>query len=87
MLNLPFELKMIVSNLRCLWSTDQHRVVLNVSFKIFTKVGTNRLNKIAQTGVSPTQTAFMPGRNIIEGVVILHETIHELHTKKRTGSF
>jgi hypothetical protein len=54
---------------------------LNVSFKIFTKVGTNRLNKVVRTVVSPTQTAFMPGRNIMEGVVILHETIHELHTK------
>jgi hypothetical protein len=56
--------------------------VLNVSFKIFTKVGTNRLNKVAKTVVSQTQTAFIPGRNIMEGVVILHETIHELHTKK-----
>jgi len=56
--------------------------VLNVCFKIFTKVCTNRLNRIAQTVVSPSQTAFMPGRNIMEGVVILHETIHELHTKK-----
>jgi hypothetical protein len=27
----------------------------------------------------------MPGRNILEGVVILHETIHELHTKKLDG--
>jgi hypothetical protein len=35
--------------------------------------------------VSPTQTAFMPGRNIMEGVVIPHETIHELHTKKSNG--
>ena len=38
---------------------------------------------VAKTVVRPTQTAFMPGRNIMEGVVILHETIHELHTKKR----
>ena len=59
--------------------------VLNVNFKIFTKVGTNRLNKVAQTVVSPTQTAFTPDMNIMEGVVILHETIHELHTKKRDG--
>ena len=59
--------------------------VLNVSFKFSTKVGTNRLNKVAQTVVSPMQTAFMLGRNIIEGVVILHETIHELHTKKSDG--
>jgi hypothetical protein len=57
--------------------------VLNVSFKIFTKIGTNRLNKVATTVVSPTQSAFMPGRNIMEGVVILHETIHELHTKNQ----
>ena len=56
--------------------------VLNVSFKIFTKVGTNRLNKVARTVVSPSQIAFMPGRNIMERMVILHETIHELHTKK-----
>ena len=56
--------------------------VLNVSFKIFTKVVMNRLNKVAQTVVSPMQIAFLPGRNIMEGVVILHETIHELHTKK-----
>jgi hypothetical protein len=59
--------------------------VLNVSFKTFTKVGTNRLNKVARMVVSPTQTAFMPGRNIMKGVVILHETIHELHTKKSNG--
>jgi hypothetical protein len=59
--------------------------VINVSFKIFTKVGINRLNKVAKTVVSQNQTAFMPGRNIMEGVVILHETIHELHTKKSNG--
>jgi mannosylglycoprotein endo-beta-mannosidase len=61
--------------------------VLNVSFKIFTKVGTNRLNKVARTVVSPTRTSFMPGRNIMEGVVILHETIHVLHTKNLMESF
>jgi hypothetical protein len=59
--------------------------VLNINFKIFTKVGTNRLSRVAQKVVSPTQTAFLPGRNIMEGVVILHETIHELHTRKRDG--
>jgi hypothetical protein len=35
--------------------------------------------------ISPSQTAFIPGRNIIEGVVMLHETIHELHRKKMNG--
>jgi hypothetical protein len=35
--------------------------------------------------ISPSQTTFIPGRNIIEGVVMLHETIHELHRKKMNG--
>ena len=66
---------------------QQYRLIclLNVSFKIFTKAGTNRLNRVAQQVVNPCQSAFMPGRNIMEGVVILHETIHELHTKKLDG--
>jgi hypothetical protein len=55
--------------------------LLNVSFKIFTKVAVNRLIGIAEELIRPSQTAFMPGRNIMEGVVILHETIHELHRK------
>jgi hypothetical protein len=66
---------------------QQYRPIclLNVSFKIFTKVATNRLTTIAHNLIKPTQTAFLPGRNIMEGAVILHETIHELHTKKMDG--
>ena len=59
--------------------------LLNVSFKKFTKVGTNRLTQNAQSVVQPSQTAFMPDRNILEGVVVLHETLHEIHTKKLDG--
>jgi hypothetical protein len=40
---------------------------------------------IAQNVIQPTQSTFMPGRNILEGVVVLHETIHELHRKKLDG--
>nr|ABA98398.1 retrotransposon protein, putative, unclassified [Oryza sativa Japonica Group] len=66
---------------------QQYRPIclLNVSFKLFTKVATNRINSVADHVVSPTQTAFMRGRNILEGVVILHETLHELHRKKLNG--
>jgi hypothetical protein len=42
--------------------------LLNVSFKIFTKVGTNRIVQIVESVIRPTQTAFMPGRHILEGV-------------------
>jgi hypothetical protein len=66
---------------------QQYRPIclLNVIFKIFTKVATNRITRIASSVVRPTQSAFMPGRHILEGVVILHETIHELHRKKMDG--
>ena len=66
---------------------QQYRPIylLNVSFKIFTKVATNRLTTVAQKLIRPTQSAFLPGRNIMEGAVILHETIHKLHTKKQSG--
>ena len=48
-------------------------------------MATNRLNNVAQTVMGPMQTVFLSGRNIMEGVVILHEIIHELHTKKQNG--
>ena len=50
---------------------------------VFTKVATNRLSTVAHKIIRPTQTTFLPGRNIMEGVVIFHETIHELHSKKQ----
>lgn len=66
---------------------QQYRPIclLNVSFKIFTKVIANRVALVAQKVIRPSQTAFLPGRNIMEGVVILHETIHEIHRKRRDG--
>jgi hypothetical protein len=64
---------------------QQYKLIclLNVSYKIFTKVTTNRINQVADHIISPSQTAFMRGRNILEGVIILHEAIHELHRKKQ----
>jgi hypothetical protein len=57
--------------------------MLNVSFKIFTKVLANRLTSVACRIAKPSQSAFLPGRYILEGVVVLHETIHELKRKRQ----
>ena len=51
--------------------------------RFFTKVLANRLTKVVDTMVNPSQTAFMPGRNILDGVVVLHETIHKLYRKRK----
>jgi hypothetical protein len=66
---------------------QQYRPIclLNVSFKIFTKVATNRIVKIVERIIKPSQKAFLPERNIIEGAVILHKTLHELHRRKYNG--
>jgi hypothetical protein len=45
----------------------------------------NRFNLVAQKVLRSSQTTFLPGRYIMEGVVVLHETIHELHQKKKDG--
>lgn len=34
--------------------------------------------------IRPSQTTFLSGRYILEGVVTLHQTIHELHWKKKS---
>jgi len=32
-----------------------------------------------------SQTAFIPGRNILDGVVMVHEVLDQLKTQKRRG--
>jgi hypothetical protein len=54
-----------------------------VSFKIFTKAATIRLNYVVDRVVNLSQTTFMCGHNILEGVAILHKTVHELHRKNQ----
>jgi len=66
---------------------QQYRPIclLNVSFKILTKTTTIRLNSVADHVIRSTQTTFMKGGNILDGVAILHETVHEMHRKKLSG--
>ena len=56
--------------------------LLNFSFKIITKVLMNRLAKCVAPVISRTQTAFIKGRYIMEGVVILHEALNSFHKNK-----
>jgi hypothetical protein len=62
----------------------QYRLIclLGVDYKWFTKIMTRRLTIVAESIISKTKIAFLTRRNILEGVVILHETLLEMRRKK-----
>ena len=51
-------------------------------FKICSKATTSRLVLIAHRTISRTQTAFIRGRNILDGSLALQEILHELQCTK-----
>jgi hypothetical protein len=65
-------------------TVKQYRPIclLNVDYKCFTKLLTNRLVPVAKRIIGKNQTGFIKGRNILEGMVVLHEVLHEVHRSK-----
>jgi hypothetical protein len=59
--------------------------LLGLDYKWFIKVLTRRLTEVVEIVIRKAQTTFLPGTNILEGVVILHKTLHELRRKKTKG--
>lgn len=59
--------------------------LLNVDYKGFTKVLIERLTPVAKEIVGENQSGFIKGRNILEGVVNLHEVLHSLSRDKGNG--
>jgi hypothetical protein len=54
-------------------------------YKLITKTLTLRLEKIADKLIHTNQTAFMKGRNIMNGIMVLHEILHETKRRKQIG--
>ena len=54
----------------------------NVLYKIESKTIANRLKKIMPKLVSESQSAFMLDRLITDNILVAHETLHHLKTKK-----
>ncbi|XP_072064218.1 uncharacterized protein [Arachis hypogaea] len=54
----------------------------NVSYKVITKTLINRLRKIMDKIVSPTQCSFVPGRQSSDNIIITQKIIHSMRNKK-----
>jgi hypothetical protein len=57
--------------------------LINVIFKFIAKAYAIRLALLANRTIDRSQTAFIKGRVLHEGVLALHEIAHEIHRKKR----
>ena len=66
---------------------QQYRPIclLNCLYKWITKVLTIRLELLADKLILKTQSAFLKGRNIMNGIMALHEILHETKRKNEVG--
>lgn len=59
--------------------------LLRCPYKLITKVMDRRVEVYADKLISSTQNAFVKGRNIMDGVLSLHEILNYTHVKKKSG--
>ncbi len=57
----------------------------NMVYKLVSKTLANRLKGILPELISPTQSAFVPGRLIIDNILVAFETLHYLNTRRGRG--
>ena len=54
----------------------------NISYKMLTKALTNRLKKVMPKIIGPYQSSFVPGRQIVDNIIIYQEALHSMRKKK-----
>jgi hypothetical protein len=59
--------------------------LLNVIYKVFTKALTLRPDKVMGRIINQSQSGFLKNRNIMDGIMALHEILHDTRIKKKDG--
>ena len=77
----------LIPNLLGAYLLDKFRPIslCNSFYKIISKVLTTRLLNILPLIISPQKTGFVPGRQILDSIVMIHELIHSLEAGKKEG--
>lgn len=57
----------------------------NVIYKVISKVIANRLKPLLPFLISPEQSGYVEGRQILDGIILTHEVIHSLKHHKQAG--
>lgn len=57
----------------------------NVIYKFISKVIANRLKPLLPLLISPEQSGYVEGRQIMDGIILSHEIIHSLKQSKQAG--
>jgi hypothetical protein len=57
--------------------------LLNVIYKIFTKALMLRLDKVMGRIINRSQSGFLKDRNIMDGILAMHEILHDTRIKKK----
>lgn len=62
---------------------EYHPISLyNVKYKILTKVLANRLKKVMPNIISQNYDVFLQGRQIYDGIIVVHKIIHSAKERK-----
>nr|GEX00272.1 reverse transcriptase domain-containing protein [Tanacetum cinerariifolium] len=72
---------------RAVWDCDGDRApgpdgLIGCQYKIIEKILANRLSRVISCCISPEQSAFIKGRNILDGPLVLNEVMAWYHMEK-----
>jgi hypothetical protein len=57
----------------------------NVIYKIISKLIANRLKPLLKNIISMEQGGFVEGRQILDDIIVAHETMHSMQNSKKAG--
>lgn len=57
----------------------------NIIYKVISKVIANKLKPLLPLLISPEQSGYIEGRQILDGIILTHEIIHSLKISKQAG--